>query len=131
MYELKEYLNSINYQKNNLMESDDVMWEKKYPAYVVNKCLAPFGDTIMLINEMNRLHHLDNKLQYDFLLNSLRTRKRFASWMKSSKSKDIECVKEYYGYSNEKSKSALSILNDEQIKMIKEKLNKGGQHGKR
>jgi len=85
----------------------------------------------MLINEMNRLHHLDNKLQYDFLLNSLRTRKRFAPWMKSSKSKDIECVKEYYGYSNEKSKSALSILNDEQIKTIKEKLNKGGQHGKR
>ena len=112
------------------METDDNMWEKKYPAYVVNKCLAPFGDTIMLVNEMNRLHHLDNKLQYDFLLNSLRTRKRFAPWMKSSKSKDIECVKEYYGYSNEKSKSALSILNDEQIKTIKEKLNKGGQYGK-
>ena len=67
MYELKEYLNSINYQKNNLMETDDNMWEKKYPAYVVNKCLAPFGDTVMLVNEMNRLHHLDNKLQYDFL----------------------------------------------------------------
>ena len=126
MYELKEYLNSINYQKNNLMESDDVMWEKKYPAYVVNKCLAPFGDTIMLVNEMNRLHHLDNKLQYDFLLNSLRTRKRFAPWMKSSKSKDIECVKEYYGYSNDKAKSALDILTKDEIKIIKEKLYKGG-----
>jgi hypothetical protein len=131
MYELKEYLNSINYEKNNLMDSGDVTWEKKYPAYVVNKCLAPFNDTVMLVNEMNRNHHLDKKLQYDFLLNSLRTRKRFAPWMRSSKSKNLEYVKEYYGYNNEKGKSALNILNDEQIKQIKEKLNKGGKHGKR
>ena len=131
MYELKEYLNSINYQKNNLMETDDHMWEKKYPAYVINKCLAPFGDTVMLVNEMNRLHHLDNKLQYNFLLNSLRTRKRFAPWMKSSKSKNLEYVKEYYGFSNEKAKSALKILTEKEIKMIKEKLNRGGTNGKR
>ena len=131
MYELKEYLNSINYEKNNLMDSGDITWEKKYPAYVVNKCLAPFNDTVMLVNEMNRNHHLDKKLQYDFLLNSLRTRKRFAPWMRSSKSKNLEYVKEYYGYNNEKGKSALNILNDEQIKQIKEKLNKGGKHGKR
>ena len=72
MYELKEYLNSINYQKNNLMDDGDVEWEKKYPAYVVNKCLAPFGDTVMLVNEMNRLHHLDNKMQYTFLLMHLK-----------------------------------------------------------
>ena len=131
MYELKEYLNSIKYEKNNLMDSGDVTWEKKYPAYVVNKCLAPFNDTVMLVNEMNRNHHLDKKLQYDFLLNSLRTRRRFAPWMRSSKSKNLEYVKEYYGYNNEKGKSALNILNDEQIKQIKEKLNKGGKHGKR
>ena len=131
MYELKEYLNSINYEKNNLMDSGDITWEKKYPAYVVNKCLAPFNDTVMLVNEMNRNHHLDKKLQYDFLLNSLRTRRRFAPWMRSSKSKNLEYVKEYYGYNNEKGKSALNILNDEQIKQIKEKLNKGGNHGKR
>tara|TARA_B000000609_G_C24181926_1_gene359386 strand:- start:4663 stop:5058 length:396 start_codon:yes stop_codon:yes gene_type:complete len=131
MYELKDYLNSINYGKNNLMDSGDPMWEKKYPAFVVNKCLAPFGDTIQLVNEMNRNHHLDKKLQYDFLLNSLRTRKRFAPWMRSSKSKNLEYVKEYYGYNNEKGQSALSILNNEQIKTIKDKLNKGGKHGKR
>ena len=131
MYELKDYLNSINYGKNNLMDSGDPMWEKKYPAFVVNKCLAPFGDTIQLVNEMNRNHHLDKKLQYDFLLNSLRTRKRFAPWIRSSKSKNLEYVKEYYGYNNEKGQSALSILNNEQIKTIKEKLNKGGKHGKR
>ena len=131
MYELKDYLNSINYGKNNLMDSGDPMWEKKYPAFVVNKCLAPFGDTIQLVNEMNRNHHLDKKLQYDFLLNSLRTRKRFAPWVRSSKSKNLEYVKEYYGYNNEKGQSALSILNNEQIKTIKDKLNKGGKHGKR
>ena len=110
------------------MDSGDITWEKKYPAYVLNKCLAPFNDTVMLVNEMNRNHHLDKKLQYDFLLNSLRTRRRFAPWMRSSKSKNLEYVKEYYGYNNEKGKSALNILNDEQIK---EKLNKGGKHGKR
>ena len=126
MYELKEYLNSINYQKNNLMETDDNMWEKKYPAYVVNKCLAPFGDTIMLVNEMNRLHHLDNKLQYDFLLNSVRKQNRYAPWMKASKTKNLEYVKEYFGYNNEKARSALNILNDEQIAYIK--LNKGGKN---
>ena len=131
MYELKDYLNSINYGKNNLMDSGDPMWEKKYPAFVVNKCLAPFGDTIQLVNEMNRNHHLDKKLQYDFLLNSLRTRKRFAPWMRSSKSKNLEYVKDYYNYNNEKGQSALNILNNEQIKTIKEKLNKGGKHGKR
>ena len=131
MYELKDYLNSINYGKNNLMDSGDPMWEKKYPAFVVNKCLAPFGDTIQLVNEMNRNHHLDKKLQYDFLLNSLRTRKRFAPWMRSNKSKNLEYVKEYYNYNNEKGQSALNILNNEQIKVIKEKLNKGGKHGKR
>ena len=130
MYELKEYLNSINYQKNNLMETDDNMWEKQYPAYVVNKCLAPFPDTIMLVNEMNIRNHLDNKLQFDFFLNSIRSRKRYTPWMQASKKTNLEYVKEYYGYSNEKAKSALNILSDEQIKAIKSSLSKGGKHGK-
>ena len=129
-YELKHYLNAINYEKKNLMDTDDEMWEKKYPPYVVNRCLAPFTDTIMLVNEMNKLHHLDKKLQFDFLLNSIRTRKRFAPWLKEEKIDNLECVKEYYGYSNEKAKSALNLLNDEQIKTIKDSLNKGGKNGK-
>ena len=130
-YELKHYLNAINYEKKNLMDTDDEMWEKKYPPYVVNRCLAPFTDTIMLVNEMNKLHHLDKKLQFDFLLNSVRTRKRFAPWLKEEKIDNLECVKEYYGYSNEKAKSALNLLDDEQIKTIKDSLNKGGKNGKR
>ena len=127
MYELKEYLNAINYKKENLMDSEDEMWEKKYPAFIVNKCLAPFEDTIMLVNEMNMNHHLDNKLQFDFFLNTVRLRKRYAPWMKANKVKNLEYVKEYYGYGNEKAKSALNILNDEQIKIIKNSLYKGGK----
>ena len=103
-YELKDYLNAINHEKKNLMDTDDEMWEKKYP---------------------------DKKLQFDFLLNSVRTRKRYVPWMKAKKLKNIECVKEYYGYNNEKAKSALNLLNDEQIKTIKDSLNKGGKNGKR
>ena len=129
-YELKDYLNAINQEKKNLMDTDDEMWEKKYPPFIINKCLAPFPDTIFLVNEMNKYHHLDKKLQFDFLLNSLRTRKRFTPWLKANKSKSLEYVKEYYGYNNEKAKSALKLLNDEQIKAIKDSLNKGGKNGK-
>ena len=129
-YELKDYLNAINHEKKNLMDTDDEVWEKKYPAFIVNKCLAPFPDTIFLVNEMNINHQLDKKLQFDFLLNSIRTRKRYTPWLKASKQKNLEYVKEYYGYNNEKAKSALKILNDEQIKTIKNSLDKGGRNGK-
>jgi hypothetical protein len=127
MYELKEYLNSINNTKENLMESDDPMWEKKYSPFIINKCLAPFNDTIMLVNEMNQRHHLDTKLQYDFLLNTIRSKKRYAPWVKADKLKDLEYVKEYFGYSNAKAKAALQILDNEQITTIKNSLNKGGR----
>ena len=130
MYELKEYLNAINVSKEPLMDSEDEEWTKKYPPFVVNKCLAPFMDTVQLVNEINQLHHLDKKLQFDFLLNSLRPRKRYAPWLKATKLENLEYVKEFYGYSNEKAKSALDILNDEQISAIKEKLYKGGKNGR-
>ena len=110
------------------MDTDDEMWEKKYPAFIVNKCIAPFPDTIHLVNEMNLHNHLDKKLQFDFLLNSIRTRKRFTPWMKASKQKNLEYVKEYYGYNNEKARSALKVLSDEQIKAIKDSLDKGGRN---
>ena len=126
-YELKEYLNSINITKKNLMDGDDPLYERKYPAYIINKCLAPFNETIMMVNEMNKHCHLDNKLQYDFLLNSLKKQKRFASWMKASKERNLEYVKEYFGYNNEKARAVLNILTDEQIATIKIKLNKGGK----
>ena len=130
MYELKDYLNAINHTKENLMDTEDEQWEKKYPAFIVNKCLAPFQDTLMLVNEINQLHHIDKKMQFDFLLNSLRPRKRFTPWLKAKKLKNLEYVKEFYGYNNEKAKIALDILNDEQISAIKQKMKKGGRDGR-
>jgi len=130
MYELKSYLNAINYTKEPLLDTEDDQWEKKYPSYIINKCIAPFPDSLMLVNEINQLHHLDKKLQFDFLINSLRPRKRFTPWMKAKKLENLEYVKEFYGYNNEKAKSALDILNDEQISAIKTKLNKGGRDGR-
>tara|TARA_B100001250_G_C19801422_1_gene791269 strand:- start:2209 stop:2607 length:399 start_codon:yes stop_codon:yes gene_type:complete len=129
-YELKDYLNAINHSKEPLLDSEDEDWTKKYPPYIVNKCLAPFPDTIQLVNEINQLHHLDKKLQFDFLINSLRPRKRYAPWMKAKKLRNLDYVKEYYGYNNEKAKAALDILSDEQISAIKQKLNKGGRNGR-
>ena len=130
MYELKDYLKAINQTKEPLLDTEDEQWEKKYPPFIINKCIAPFPDTVMLVNEINQLHHLDKKLQFDFLINSLRPRKRFTPWMKAKKLENLEYVKEYYGYNNEKARNALNILNDEQISSIKTKLNKGGRDGR-
>jgi len=126
MYELKDYLNSINFTKKDLMKSDDKDWVKKYPAFIINKILSGFQDTIMLVNEVNRNHFLDKDMQYSFLLNSIRSKKRFSPFLRASKLKNIDLVKEYYGYSNEKAKTVLDILTKDQLKLIKEKLYKGG-----
>ena len=126
-YELKEYLNAINFTKKNVMDSEDTMWVKKYPAFIVNKVLSGFQDAIMLVNEMNRNHFLDKDMQFQFLLNSIRSKKRYSPFLRASKIKDIECVKEYYGYNNEKAKTALDILTKKELKLIKEKLYKGGK----
>ena len=131
MYELKDYLKAINHTKEQLMDNEDEQWEKKYLPFIVNKCVAPFPDTIMLVNEVNQLHHLAKKLQFDFLLNSLRPRKRYTPWLKATKLENLEYVKEFYGYNNEKAKVALDILSDDQISAIKERTNKGGINGTR
>ena len=131
MYELKDYLNAINHTKERLMDTEDEEWERKYPPFIVNKCLAPFQDTILLVNEINQYPSIDKKLQFDFLINSLRPRKRFTPWVKAKKLEDIEYVKEFYGYNNEKAKVALTILNNDQIATIKQKLNKGGKQNGR
>ena len=127
-YPLKDYLNSINYSKQYLMgEDEDPGWEKKYPAYVINKCMSHHMDTVMFANEMNMNPVLDNRLQYDFFINIVRSRKRFSPWGKKQKIDDLELVKRYYGYSYEKAKQALEILTPQQINFIKDKLNTGGQ----
>ena len=121
--ELKHWLNSINQTKENLLEEDPTL---KYPAFVVNKCLSGSLDAVLFANEMNKSHYLDSKLQYDFLLNSLRKKRRFAPWLKKGKTEDLDAIKKYYGYSNEKAQQAMRILTKEQIKYIKQKLDTGG-----
>ena len=130
MYELKDYLNAINHKKEDLMADDDGFWEKKYPTYIVNKALSSFPECLLYANEMNKMHHLDKKLQFQFFLNSIRPKKRFSKWLRSSKIKNLEYVKEYYGYSNEKAKQALEILDNDQLEEIKTIMNRGGKHGK-
>ncbi len=125
MTELKDWLNSINKTKKNLID-DDASAEKTYPPYIINKCLSSHIDSIMFTNEININHHLDKKLQYDFYLNSLRIRTRFAPWISKDKIEDLECIKKYYGYNNEKAHQALKILNKDQIKYIKSKFYTGG-----
>ena len=126
MTELKEWLNSINTNKNNLIDEDSDL-EKQYPAYIINRCLSGHIDAVMFANEMNKHPNLAKKLQYDFFLNSLRKRKRYSPWLRKEQIENLDLVKRYYGYSNEKAKQALSILNDDQITTIKNSLNKGGR----
>jgi hypothetical protein len=131
MYELKDYLKAINETKQPLLDTDDLTWEKKYPPYIVNKILSMFYDTIMNANEMNGFHFLSKKMQFHYFINSIRKRKRFGGkWITQTKLKNLEYVKEYYGYSNEKAKQALSILSDKQIEEIKTTLTKGGRNTK-
>lgn len=101
--------------------------KNEYPPFIVNRCLSGFIDTLMMANEMNINHHLSKKLQYEFLLNIVRPKRRFSPWLKKEKITDLEAVKSYYGYSNEKARSALSILSDEQLNSIKLKLTRGGK----
>lgn len=121
-----DYVTSISHSKADLMT--DELEEKSYPAFLVNKGLSYFTDTVLYANEMNLRGHLDNKLQYSYLLNSIRPAKRFAKWVKKEDSNDLDAVKEYYGYSNEKASHALSILSPDELVMLKEQLQRGGVH---
>ena len=125
MTELKDWLNSINFTKENLIAEDpDAI--NKYPPYIINRCLSGHLDCIMFANEMNKFPNLDKDLQYSFYLNTLRKKKRFSPWLRKDKVTDLEIVKQYYGYSNEKALNALRILTPDQINFIKQRLDIGG-----
>ena len=123
--DLKDWLNSINYTKKNLIDEDPSI-EKDYPPYIVNRCMSGHLDAIMFANEMNMYNFLPKKMQYDFFINILRTKKRFSPWLRKDTIKDIDYVKRYYGYSNEKAKQTLTILTKEQLAFIKSKFETGG-----
>lgn len=120
-----EYLKAINDTKQDIMVDD--IAEKGYNPFMVNRGLSYFHDTVVIANEMNRYHHIDNRLQFDFYINIIRKRKRFSKWLKPETVSDVEVVKEYYGYSNEKSRQALSLLTSEHINELRKKVYKGGR----
>ena len=123
-----DYITAINVSKKNLMRgsNNDTIAEKDYSSFLSNRSLSYFPDTIGYANEMNQRHYADNLLQFEYLLNIVRAKKRFSKWVKKENDRDISLVKEYYGYSNSKAIQALSILTPEQLSIIREKLNKGG-----
>lgn len=116
-----DYLKAINNTKVNILEN-----EKDYPSFMVNRGLSYFPDTVLLANEMNMCAHLDNELKFSFLINSIRKRKRFSKWNKVTESADINAIKKYYGYSNEKARDVLSLLTNNEMKLIKERIDHGG-----
>ena len=119
------YLNAINYTKQNIMVDD--LTEKAYNPFMVNRSLSYFNDTVLFANEMNQHHHLDNRLQFDFFINIVRKKRRFSKWNKPESVSDVEVVKEYYGYNNEKARQALSLLTSKHIDELKKKVYKGGR----
>ena len=103
------------------------MAEKEYNPFIINKALSFFSDTILFANEMNKYHHLDSRLQFDFFINIIKKKQRFSKWLKPSEVENLELIKNYYGYSNEKAKSVLTVLSNEQIDELKTRMNKGGR----
>ena len=125
-----DYVKSINAGKNIMRGTDnDSLMERDYNAFIVNRNYSLFADTVYLANEMNIRPNIDTRLQYEFLLNTLRPRKRFADWVKGESSEDVSVIKEYYGYNNKKAIEALSVLSEDQIDSIRNKVQKGDQHG--
>jgi len=120
-----DYLNAINSTKKDIMVDD--IAEKSYTPFMVNRGLSYFADTVLLANEMNLNHHIDNRLQFDFLINIVKKKKRFSKWLKANELENLEVIKEYYGYSDEKAKSVLALFNDEDINELKNRIYKGGK----
>jgi len=120
-----DFVNSINHKKNDMMIDEDT--EKGYSPFLINRSLSYFQDTVLLANEMNRMSHLDNKLQYDFLRHAVRSKKRFSKWAKKSTSDDIEIIKEYYGYTDEKAYAVVDLISDATLVEMKQRISKGGK----
>ena len=116
-----ELIKSISSTKKDIFEN-----EKDYNAFMVNRGLSYFPDTVIYANEMNKFHHLDNRLQYQFLINTIRKRNRFSKWNKSIESENINAIKKYYNYSNEKARDVLPLLSNKNLNIIRGRINHGG-----
>ena len=120
-----DYLNAINTTKKDVMVDD--ITEKAYNSFMVNRSLSYFPDTVLAANEMNIHHQVDSRLQFDFLINIIRKRKRFSKWDKKKNNSDVEVIKEYYGYNEEKALQVLNIISTDQLNELHKKVYKGGR----
>ena len=123
---LSDYLNAINHSKKSLMDTDDETAEKEYAPFVINRCLSYFIDTILHVNQINEFPNTDKKMQFDYLQNALRKRKRFSKWQKKQIIENLEIVKNYYGYSDQKATEIIDLLSDENIEEMRIYLSGGG-----
>ena len=120
-----DYATAILQTKKQLIVDD--LTEKDYNPFLINRAISQHKDCLAFANEMNSRHYLEKKLQFDYLLNTVRSMKRpFAKWAKAEKNDDLECVKLVYGLSDPKAREALRLLSKEEIQQIKEKTQKGG-----
>ena len=120
-----DYVKAINTTKKNIMVDD--ITESEYQPFLINRSLSYFPDTVLYANEMNLNSHLPARLQFDFFINIIKKRNRFSKWFKPIEIQRIEVIKEYYGYSDEKAKSVLSLLNNKQIEELSKRIYKGGR----
>lgn len=125
-----EFLNSINSTKRNLVREGDCA-ESDYKPFLTNRALSYHLDAIFDANDMNMRAHLPGLCQYEYYLNNLPKRKRFAKWGKTEADENVEAVMEYFGYSYKKAEEILSILTEDDIAMIHDKLSKGGVKNER
>jgi len=119
-----QFINAIHFTKEELIVDE---WsEKQYPPYLVNRGLSFGHDTVVAANMMNSRPHIEKKLQFDFLINSIRPRKRFNKWIKAQEVELIEMIRQYYNYSTEQARQVASLFDETQTKLLKQKLERGG-----
>jgi len=127
---LSEYLTAINYTKNTLFDTEDESVEKEYTPFVVNRCLSYFMDTVLYANEMNYHNTLSKKMQFDYLVGTIRKNKRYSKWLKRESEEHLDIVKRFYGYSERRAREVLDILTEDDVQWMEERLNTGGMRGK-
>ena len=123
---LSEYLNAINYTKESLLDTEDESVEKEYTPFVVNRCLSYFIDTVLYVNEMNRLPSTNKKMQFDYLLNAIRKNKRYSKWLRRESVENLDIVKQFYGYSDRKAREILDLISEDDVQWMKQMLDTGG-----
>lgn len=122
-----DFINDINFGKKNLLKDDEKgILEKEYNSFIINRGLSYFSDTVLYANEMNLRHELDKRMQNDYLLHSIRPKKRFSKWAKNKKEERVDIIKQYFNYSNQKAREVLDIITDEEYNQIKQAFETGG-----